>query len=251
MIVYKYDKNGYFTGEHTCQKGIVGEDLFPNPPFTEVSPLKQEPGKLLKFYNGSWENVDDNRGKIIYSKQDGSESICTSVEIESEYTDIKPNTDFDSWNGINWETNIEDYKNNKIKNLKVLTQLHIEKSYPQYKQINTINDMEYSLMVLSDTINEDIGNVKKLLASKISTNDLSELLTIKNNVTLIDISDILSINANKADKIKEESENVIKSLVSYLQILIIRKMSNAIEDQYNSCTTVEEIDNILVEYPEI
>lgn len=51
----------------------------------------------------TWTYPSDHRGKKIYSKATGVESTVTEIgDIPNDYTLLKPNSEFDSWDGEKW-----------------------------------------------------------------------------------------------------------------------------------------------------
>lgn len=53
--------------------------------------------------NNKWAYPADHRGKKIYSIGTGTESTVTSIgDISDGFTLLKPNSEFDSWNGKKW-----------------------------------------------------------------------------------------------------------------------------------------------------
>lgn len=72
---------------------------------TNVSPPTNKAGFTIVFNKelSDWEYVTDKRGAIVYSVIDQSESKVDYVgEIKEGFTESKPASIFDTWNGSDW-----------------------------------------------------------------------------------------------------------------------------------------------------
>lgn len=168
MIVYIYNKDGYFKNEHECQTGIKGETLYPAGNYTEKKP-QLEIGKIPKFVNDKWENVDDYRGKVIYNKETLQKDVCKTIEKYNDtYTEIAPPDETYSWNADKWEIDPTKVKNKEI--LETQTELN-QNDIPYIRLIEDlidtlINKGVISILDLPQSAQEKY-NEKKALRAKL------------------------------------------------------------------------------------
>ena len=102
MRVYKFNKDGYFTGVHDCQVGCFGETLFPSGDFTEKAP-NIVANKIPKFDGSKWVNKTDYRGRIIYNKLTLEKSTYQNIEkYSNDFTELAPPSQIYKWSGGKW-----------------------------------------------------------------------------------------------------------------------------------------------------
>lgn len=71
---------------------------------TDIEPPKKPDGQAV-IWQGSWILKDDWRGETVYSILDGSASIVDYLGVIADgYTQQKPATRFDKWDGNQWVT---------------------------------------------------------------------------------------------------------------------------------------------------
>ncbi|MFH5029361.1 tail fiber assembly protein [Citrobacter freundii complex sp. 2024EL-00237] len=71
---------------------------------TDIEPPKKPDGQAV-IWQGAWVLKDDWRGETVYSIRDGSASIVDYLGAIAEgYTQQKPATRFDKWDGAQWVT---------------------------------------------------------------------------------------------------------------------------------------------------
>ncbi|WP_454730460.1 tail fiber assembly protein [Citrobacter freundii] len=71
---------------------------------TDIEPPKKPDGQAV-IWQGAWILKDDWRGETVYSILDGSASIVDYLGAIAEgYTQQKPATRFDKWDGTQWVT---------------------------------------------------------------------------------------------------------------------------------------------------
>lgn len=104
MIVYLYNSDNIYTGEHKCQYS-PREDKFLIPlNSTDKKPTLIQ-SKLTKWNGLAWEYIDDIRG-IYYHTVTKSTVIVEDINADlSELTKLKPNSYYDEWNGSAWVEN--------------------------------------------------------------------------------------------------------------------------------------------------
>ncbi|MFQ1020182.1 tail fiber assembly protein [Gilliamella sp. CG13] len=100
-VVYNVDAN---TGEFlsaTYQYLPVGVGL---PAFSYIdAPKSVNNEKAIVRQGNKWSYPNDYRGQKIYSTETGVESIMQNIgEIPNNYTMLKPESEFDVWDGKNW-----------------------------------------------------------------------------------------------------------------------------------------------------
>ncbi|HBE4986250.1 TPA: tail fiber assembly protein [Escherichia coli] len=74
---------------------------------TDIEPPNRPDGQAV-IWQGSWILMDDWRGETVYSIFDGSASIVDYLGAIAEgYTQQKPATRFDKWDGKQWVTDTD------------------------------------------------------------------------------------------------------------------------------------------------
>ncbi|CAH6020928.1 Prophage tail fiber assembly protein TfaE [Citrobacter freundii] len=72
---------------------------------TDKDPGDEVSGEVAVFTDGAWRQEEDHRGETVYSILDGSASIVDYLGAIAEgYTQLKPATRFDKWDGKQWVT---------------------------------------------------------------------------------------------------------------------------------------------------
>lgn len=121
MRVYKYDTQT----KEFLQELEINEAYGTNLPFTTtVKPLSKKEGFTICFNGTEWEYIEDNRGKIVYSKETKEESKIDYIGlIKDDVTTLQPKQ-FDIWDNVlnKW---VEDVKS-KEKQEKALLKLEKE-----------------------------------------------------------------------------------------------------------------------------
>ncbi|MCH9270161.1 tail fiber assembly protein [Pantoea ananatis] len=103
LTVYSFDPaTGEYTGaadEYLAQGvGIPAHS-------TDVAPPQSASGKACVFQGGSWQQVADRRGEIVYSTATGAPVLVTLPgDYPAGTTQLKPQTPFDTWGGVAWVT---------------------------------------------------------------------------------------------------------------------------------------------------
>jgi len=102
-ICYSYDpRTGEYLGPFDFWT-LIGSGIPASS--TLIEPPAAAEGKAVIFKDGSWSVVDDNRGKVVYSTENGSEQMVTTIGAYPENTTtIKPSSKYDTWNGKKWVT---------------------------------------------------------------------------------------------------------------------------------------------------
>lgn len=97
MKVYYFYETGEYAGEKEARLDPLeslfqGRDVFllPAGATFEVPPIPAE-GYARCWIDGKWEIIEDHRGEIVYSKDDGSSvAVVVIGPIDEEYTAVKP-----------------------------------------------------------------------------------------------------------------------------------------------------------------
>jgi hypothetical protein len=157
MIVYKYNQQRYYIGNHICQKDpISGDFLFPEyGTYTTIEPTLFT-SKVPKWNNFNWIQVADNRG-VWYSVIDGHQVYIT--EIEGEIVNLtklpKPNNDY-YWNGNAWVLKsaseiLANYKTTKFNelNTEISSKLMYTKKLKKLDDVKSLFIDEYKKNQLS------------------------------------------------------------------------------------------------------
>lgn len=109
LTVYNFEaSSGEFTGsidEYLAQGvGLPANACIIAPPATET-------GSVAIYGDGSWLTVADHRGETVYSIDDGSAIVITSLgEYPAKTTPLKPATEYDQWDGAKWVTDLSAQK---------------------------------------------------------------------------------------------------------------------------------------------
>jgi hypothetical protein len=100
-VIYNFD---VLTGEFknaSYQYLQVGVGVPANSCIDAPKSVKED--KAIVRQDNKWVYLIDYRGKKIYSTTTGVESTVTEIgDIPTDYTLLKPNSEFDSWNGEAW-----------------------------------------------------------------------------------------------------------------------------------------------------
>ncbi|WP_294827989.1 tail fiber assembly protein [uncultured Gilliamella sp.] len=117
------------------------------------APKEVDDDHAIVRQNDKWTYPTDYRGKKIYSIETGVESTVTTIgNIPDGFTLLKPNSEFDSWNGKKWVLDKE-------------KQHQYEIAIAQSQLTQLLND-----------INEEIGNLQDAVDAEIATEQQTELL---------------------------------------------------------------------------
>lgn len=75
---------------------------------TTIDPGSDVPGFVAVFNGDNWGKQPDNRGKTVYSTENGRSTIVGYIgEIKEGFTAVAPSTQYDVWNGSEWVTNTD------------------------------------------------------------------------------------------------------------------------------------------------
>lgn len=132
----------------TDEKLTVGVGL-PAHSYLDEPPESKD-GFAICRVEGQWQYLPDFRGQTAYNKKTTkSVEIKELGELSDELTLVKPETEFDYWDGQSWRTNVEQQKEHQIK------QVDIEKQY-------RLNQAEKQLAVLQRAIKFDIATEEEI-----------------------------------------------------------------------------------------
>lgn len=113
MKVFKYDGQGFLIGETTLQKSPAEPGKFlKKPNTTEIEPLTEKEGYVVKFTGDKWEYIKDNRGDIYYCTKTKSQKKIEKIGQDPEDTWVKEEPkQFDKWDDVKkkWIEDIEAY----------------------------------------------------------------------------------------------------------------------------------------------
>lgn len=100
ITAYSFDENNVYCGRFEYH-WATGTGLATNS--TDIEPPKFLEGFIPVFINDVWEIQQDHRGKVVYSITDQSEIKVDYVgEIKDAFTESRPTSIFDTWNGTAW-----------------------------------------------------------------------------------------------------------------------------------------------------
>ncbi|OTG65921.1 hypothetical protein [Acinetobacter silvestris] len=112
---------------------------------TNIQPPKITAGKTAVFNveTDKWTLVEDNRGKTVYSTTNQSESKIDYIgAIKDDFTELKPTSIFDTWNGTAWE----DQRTEE------------EKEVEYFKQFQPLTRRQFKLVLLQNDLLTHIEN---------------------------------------------------------------------------------------------
>lgn len=70
---------------------------------TDIEPSEQKEGFTLVFDGESWLEMEDHRGEVVYSTENGMESKVDHIgPLKDGFTIKPPSSDFDKWDGDDW-----------------------------------------------------------------------------------------------------------------------------------------------------
>jgi hypothetical protein len=99
-VIYNVDFKGEYSGA-TYQYLPFGVGV-PANSYLDAPKLVKD-GKAIIRDGDKWVYPADHRGKKIYSTATGAESTVTEIgDIPDNHTLLKPNSEFDSWDGEKW-----------------------------------------------------------------------------------------------------------------------------------------------------
>ncbi|NUF49928.1 tail fiber assembly protein [Gilliamella sp. ESL0250] len=99
-VIYNVDSNGEYLGA-TYQHLPIGVGVPANSYLDAPKPVKDD--KAIVRVGDKWTYPADHRGKKIYSTATGAESTVTEIgDIPANCTLLKPNSEFDAWDGEKW-----------------------------------------------------------------------------------------------------------------------------------------------------
>lgn len=82
---------------------------------TLMEPPASEPGTALVWRDDVWQKEEDHRGMVVYNTQTRTEMVVTTLgPLPENITVIKPDSQFDRWNGQAWLPDINDVKTAQI-----------------------------------------------------------------------------------------------------------------------------------------
>ena len=100
ITAYSFDMTYVYCGSFQYH-WATGTGLAANS--TNIQPPETSAGFTPVFVDGDWEIQQDHRGKVVYSTTDQSEIKVDYVgNIKEGFTESKPASIFDTWNGSDW-----------------------------------------------------------------------------------------------------------------------------------------------------
>lgn len=140
MKIYNYNKETKeFTTSEEATKNPKekGKYLIPMCA-TTIEPIAQKEGFAVCFNekDNTWEYIEDNRGKEVYSTTTKDKSKVDYLgKIKDEYTQLKP-SEYDEWIDGAWVEDIASKEKDRVSTIKAKCGEVIYEVYPQYKQTN-------------------------------------------------------------------------------------------------------------------
>ena len=143
VVVYNVDAKGEFL-QATYQYLPIGVGLPANAYLEAPQSVKDNQAII---HNGQqWTYPKDLRGTKIYSIETGGETILQEVgEIPDGFTELKPTSEFDSWDGKKWQ-----FDKNK--------QHQYEVNQASIKKNQLLSEAASQLSYLQDAVDSQIAN---------------------------------------------------------------------------------------------
>ncbi|AUZ66860.1 phage tail protein [Citrobacter sp. CFNIH10] len=104
LKVYVTDDRGFLVGEAVAQ--ISEGTSLPAHSYTDLPPTAGDNEVVMRSSDGHhWLVLPDYRGQTAYAKDgSGTMEIKEAGEVPDAYTLVKPQTEFDLWDGVMWVT---------------------------------------------------------------------------------------------------------------------------------------------------
>lgn len=105
MLIYNYDREtNEFLGSREARKSPLEDNVWLIPASsTTIAPPSEKDGFVRCFINGSWTQVEDNRGKIIYNTDTKEPVTVDSLgEIGEGFTAEEPVSEFSVFKDGKW-----------------------------------------------------------------------------------------------------------------------------------------------------
>jgi len=164
MIVYTYDENGFYSGQHVCQTNPVGGG-FLYPARYLLDQPENISGKVAKHENGKWVYVNNYVGSEIWNVDDGIKRICPTREVPNGFTtDPKPPDPWYIYRNGNWI--IDEERRKAVTNSIIELQLR-ELDIKRIRAVAEISDDDTGASVKQEakakikTLNAEADNLRK------------------------------------------------------------------------------------------
>lgn len=249
MKAYSYDKYGVFNGSVNCHWDKITETWLTPINTTEKIPPEFVPNKVAVFDGYEWELVTDNRGTYYDIQTKEKITIYNPFQSIINLTKIEPPKEsYFGWNGTAWEADLEIAKLQKIIEIKTLSNSIIIARYPEWKQMNLSADREFAMGYIAaykHKLKEEINNE---IVDKLISLTPDALIAIRNNFSLLNITNLISGMPENVKLIIEKYYKWIAlSFIAYVLITNIREWSNQKELEINNSNSIEELKNIILD----
>lgn len=191
ITVYSFDQNNVYCGcfeyHWTKGTGLAANSTLESPPIPQA-------GFVCVWNNQAWELHEDHQDKVVYSTLDRSESKVDYIgSIKEGYTLLKPNTEFDSWNGAAWIDLRTDQE--KLE--------HTRSQYPSLTRYQFLRCLLENGFKASDieaqiqTIEDEFSRELTLLGFKEATN------FVRTDESILAMQSVLSLTDERVDQMWE------------------------------------------------
>ena len=114
------------------------------------TPKSVDDDRAIVRQDDKWTYPTDYRGKKIYSTETGAESIVKNIgDIPAGFTLLKPNSEFDSWNGKKWVQDKEKQHQHDI-------------AVAQSQQSQLLNDANNVISNQQDAVDAEIATEQQI-----------------------------------------------------------------------------------------
>lgn len=191
ITVYSFDQNNAYCGKFQYH-WAKGTGLAANS--TNIQPPEFSEGFIPILVDGVWETQQDHRGKTVYSITDQSEIKVEYVgEIKDGFTELKPTSIFDTWNGSTWVDNrtaeeVVEYQRSQYPSL---TRYQFKRCLLEngYKS----SDIESQILRIKDEMTQELT----LLGFKEATN------FVRTDDSILAMQSVLGLSNEKVDELWE------------------------------------------------
>ena len=191
--LYSFDSHGIYCGAFDymweVDTGIAANSTLEVPPESQA-------GFVCIWNNQAWELKEDHRDKMVYSTLDQSELKIDYIgSIKEGYTLLKPNTEFDSWNGAAWIDLRTDQE--KLE--------HTRSQYPsltRYQFLRCLLENGFKASDIEDqfqTIEDEFSRELALLGFKEATN------FVRTDESILAMQSVLNLTDEQVDQMWEHA----------------------------------------------
>ncbi|WP_448886682.1 tail fiber assembly protein [Citrobacter telavivensis] len=117
---------------------------------TNLDPGEEVTGKVAVFKDGGWNQIEDNRGMVVYSTTDKTAITVDYIgPVHNGFTSTSPLTPYDTWNGSGWVTDsIVEHEANVVA-------AHVEKQFRITQANEFISNKQWPGKAVMDRLSDN------------------------------------------------------------------------------------------------